>query len=142
MQSEDDLRALAKIATLLLAFGLICNLLNLYWFCYEWFESKGWTLAIFDRILRNLNEQSGFFTQPLYSKLAALLLLGCFCLGTRGVKSFSVSWSGILGFCAAGATLFFSNGWLLSLSCSPGIRTALYALTLFGGYLLLLTAGV
>lgn len=69
-------------------------------------------------------------------------MLGTFVLGTRGVKSFSVSWPGILGLGATGMCLFFFNTWLLSASYSVGTRTALYTASLFTGYLCLLTSGV
>lgn len=89
-----------------------------------------------------MNDTTGFFARPLNSKLFALLMLATFVLGTRGVKSFSVSWPGILGLGAAGACLFFFNTWLLGTPYTVGTRTALYATTLFAGFICLLTAGV
>lgn len=69
-------------------------------------------------------------------------MLAFFCLATRGVKSQHISWHGIVGLLAAGICLFFFNDGLLTISAGIKARTMLYAATLLGGYLLMLTAGV
>ena len=41
MQQEDDLRGLAKTMDLMRALSILFVVINIYWFCYEWFAQTG-----------------------------------------------------------------------------------------------------
>lgn len=141
MQHEDDLRALAKVAAFIAAVGIVCNIMNIYWFCYEWFRELGWTFDAFDRTLRGFQTTTELFSTPLYSKLFALLMLLISCLGIKGVKSQKIGWRQIIVVGSVGAFVYFFNSWLLDIPASVGTRFWLYTLTLFVGYACMLTAG-
>lgn len=87
MQGEDDLRGLAKIMAFMRAVSIIIVLMHLYWFCYGFFLERGWTLEIINKMLGNFQRTAGLFSNTLYTKVFALLLLALSCLGTKELKT-------------------------------------------------------
>lgn len=140
MQGEDDLRGLAKIMAFMRAVSILLVLMHFYWFCYGFFQQRGWTLEVIAKILTNFDRTAGLFGNTLYTKVFALVLLALSCLGTKGVKNEKITWTKICIALAVGFVLFFLNFPLLKLSA--GIATTLYILTTGLGYIALLMAGV
>ena len=140
MQGEDDLKGLAKIMAFMRAVSIIIVLMHFYWFCYGFFAERGWTLEIVSKILTNFNRTAGLFSNTLYTKIFALVLLALSCLGTKGVKNEKITWAKIYTALTIGFILFFLNMPLLKLSA--GIATTLYILTTALGYIALMVAGV
>ncbi len=140
MQGEDDLRGLAKIMAFMRAVSIIMVLIHFYWFCFGFFAQRGWTLEIIAKILINFNRTAGLFSNTLYTKIFALVLLALSCLGTKGVKNEKITWGKIYAALVIGFILFFLNAPLLKLS--TGIATSLYILTTSLGYIALMMAGV
>lgn len=140
MQGEDDLRGLAKIMAFMRAVSILLVLMHLYWFCYSFFLERGWTLELINKILGNFNRKAGLFSNALYTKTFALVLLALSCLGTKGVKNEKITWSKIYVALGAGFVLFVLNGWLLQLPTKMG--TFFYILTIASGYIALMMAGV
>lgn len=140
MQGEDDLRGLAKIMAFMRAVSIIIVLMHFYWFCYSFFDQRGWTLKVIGKILTNFNNTAGLFTHTIYSKIFALLLLALSCLGTKGVKDEKITWTKIYVALIFGIVFFFLNGPLLKLSAQ--LASFLYMLTSGMGYIALLMAGV
>lgn len=140
MQGEDDLRGLAKIMAFMRATSIIITLMNMYWFCYSFFDERGWTLTIINKILYNFNRTAGFFSHPLNSKLFSFVLLALSCLGTKGVKNEKITWSKISIVLTIGILLYFFSALLLKLSLS--IAVFLYIFLTACGYILLMMAGV
>ena len=140
MQGEDDLRGLAKIMAFMRAVSILLVLMHLYWFCYGFFMERGWTLEVINKILGNFDRTAGLFSQNLYTKVFALILLALSCLGTKGVKNEKITWSKIYVALAIGFVLFFLNTPLLKLSIIT--TTFFYILTTALGYVALMVAGV
>ena len=140
MQGEDDLRGLAKIMAFMRAVSVLLVLMHLYWHCYGFFAERGWTLAVINNILGNFDRTAGLFSQTLYSKIFAVILLALSCLGTKGVKSEKITWSKIYVALGIGFILFFLNTPLLKLSVNAA--TFLYIFTTGLGYIALMVAGV
>ncbi|ALR29225.1 conjugal transfer protein TraG [Chryseobacterium sp. IHB B 17019] len=140
MQGEDDLRGLAKIMAFMRAVSIILILMHFYWYCYGFFLEQGWTLEIINKILQNFQKTASLFSHTLYTKIFALVLLSLSCLGTRGAKNEKITWRKIHTAWAVGFVLFFFNIPLLKLPVE--IAAFFYGLTLMGGYILLLMAGV
>lgn len=140
MQGEDDLRGLAKIIAFMRAVSIILVLMHLYWFCYGFFMEIGWTLGVVNKILGNFDRTAGLFSQNLYTKVFALVLLALSCLGTKGVKNEKITWPKIYVALAIGFILFFLNFPLLKLPLLTA--TFLYILTTALGYIALMVAGV
>ncbi|MGE8534431.1 MAG: conjugal transfer protein MobC [Chryseobacterium sp.] len=140
MQGEDDLRGLAKIMAFMRAVSIILVLMHLYWFCYGFFAQQQWTLEIINKILHNFNKTAGLFSQPIYSKLFAIVLLALSCLGTKGVKNEKITWKKISIVFYIGFILFFLNSILLQSASS--FTPVLYILSTGSGYILLMQAGV
>lgn len=142
MQQEDDLRALEKIVQFARALGIVFLGLNIYWFCYDWFAHYGLTAPVVDRIFWNLQQSTGLFTWSSITKFCALFFLVLGCYGTRSVRDGKPSKRQILLLALAGFFLLFGNDPLRSLPAGLEVRFWSYVLTLLGGYLALLTAGV
>ena len=140
MQGEDDVRGLAKIMAFMRAVSILLVLMHFYWFCYGFFFERGWTLELINKILGNFQRTASLFSNTLYSKLFALVLLALSCLGTKGVKNEKITWAKIYTALAIGFVLFFLNTPLLRLS--SGMATSLYILTTSLGYIALMVAGV
>ncbi|WP_425474806.1 conjugal transfer protein MobC [Niabella insulamsoli] len=140
MQGEDDLRGLAKIMGFMRAVSILLMLMHFYWYCYGFFLERGWTLEIVNKILGNFNRSASLFSNTLYTKIFALVLLALSCLGTKGVKNEKITWTKIYTFLSIGFVLFFLNSPLLQLSAE--LATALYILTSSLGYIALMVAGV
>ena len=140
MQGEDDLRGLAKIMAFMRAVSILLILMHLYWYCYEFFVERGWTLEVINKILGNFQRTAGLFSHTLYTKIFAIVLLALSCLGTKGVKNEKITWPKIYVTLGIGFVLFFLNTPLLKLL--PIIGTFFYILTLALGYIALLMAGV
>ncbi|MFD0701931.1 conjugal transfer protein MobC [Myroides pelagicus] len=139
MQSEDDLKALAKILAFMRAVSIIIMLMHLYWYCYSFFLNLGITHAVVDRILINFNQTAGLFSHLLYTKLFCLVLLSLSLWGGKGVKHEKITVSKILGVFTVGFSLFFFNFFLLDFGYSWS--TILYMASTFLGYILLLVSG-
>ena len=142
MSQEDDLRALAKIMDFLRAVSIILVVMNVYWFCYEAIRLWGVDIGVVDRILMNFNRTAGLFHSILYTKVFAVILLALSCLGTKGVKGEKITWERIWAVLATGFVLFFLNWWILALPLPIEAVTALYILTVGGGYVCLLMGGL
>ena len=142
MQQEDDLRALEKIVQFARALGIVFLGLNSYWFCYDWFAHHALTAPDVDRIFWNLQQSTGLFTWSSITKLCALFFLVLGCYGTRSVRDGKPSKRQILLLALTGFFLLFGNDPLRSLPAGLEVRFWSYVLTLLGGYLALLTAGV
>lgn len=140
MQGEDDLRGLAKIMAFMRAVSILLVLMHFYWFCYEFFVQREWTLEVIGKILINFNRTAGLFSSSFYTKAFALILLALSCLGTKGVKNEKITWSKISTVLTIGLIFFFLNTPLLKLSTA--LATLLYILTTSVGYIALMVAGV
>lgn len=137
MQGEDDLRGLAKIMAFMRAVSIILVLMHFYWYCFGFFTAHGWTLELVNRILKNFNRTAGLFSNVLYTKVFALILLALSCLGSKGVKNEKITWPKIYTALGVGSVLFFLNTPLLKFQTS-----FLYILTTSLGFIVLMVAGV
>uniref|UniRef100_A0AB33JF34 Conjugal transfer protein MobC n=1 Tax=Prevotella sp. GTC17262 TaxID=3236797 RepID=A0AB33JF34_9BACT len=142
MQQEDDLRALAKIMDFLRAVSIILVVMNVYWYCYDAIRQWGFNIGVVDRILMNIQRIAGLFGSILYTKLFSALLLALSCLGTKGVKGETITWSRIWTVLAIGFVLFFLNWWILYLPLPFMANAVLYIMTLSAGYVCMLMAGL
>jgi len=140
MQGEDDLRGLAKIMAFMRAVSILLVLMHLYWFCYDYFINRGWTLEVLSKILSNFQRSAGLFSHTLYTKVFAMILLALSCLGSKGVKSQKITWTKIYIALVIGFVLFFLNTPLLKLSITTA--TISYILSTGVGYIALMVAGV
>ncbi|MDM1679883.1 YWFCY domain-containing protein [Myroides odoratimimus] len=139
MQSEDDLKALAKILAFMRAVSILIILMHLYWYCYSFFLNLGITHNVVDRILVNFNRTAGLFSHLLYTKLFCLVLLSLSLWGGKGVKHEKITVSKIIGVFTVGFSLFFFNFFLLDFGYVWS--AILYIASTFLGYISLLVSG-
>ena len=142
MAQEDDLRALGKVMDFMRGISVIFLLINCYWFCYEAFNTWGFTLGIIDKILMNFQRTTGLFSSILWTKLFCVVFLALSCLGTKGMKEEKITWAKIWTVLFSGFAFFFLNWWLLVLPIGKVGAASLYIFTLSIGYICLLMGGV
>ncbi len=142
MQNEDDLRGLAKVMDFMRAISILFVVIHIYWYCYQSFVNWGINIGIVDKILLNFQRTAGLFSHILITKVFAVVFLALSCLGTKGVRDEKISWGKIIAFLIAGFILFFLNWWMLYLPLSLSTNATFYILSMAGGYLCLLVAGV
>lgn len=142
MQNEDDLRGLAKVMDFMRAISILFVVINIYWFCYQSIVNWGINIGVLDKILLNFQRTAGLFSHILITKVFAVVFLALSCLGTKGVKEEKVTWGKINAFLIAGFILFFLNWWMLYLPLPLSANATFYILSMAGGYLCLLVAGV
>ncbi|PAM94643.1 conjugal transfer protein TraG [Flavobacterium sp. IR1] len=140
MQGDDDLRGLAKIMAFMRAVSILIVLMHLYWYCYSFFLERGLTVETLNTILNSFDRKAALFTNALYTKIFAVLLLALSCLGTKGVKNEKITWTKIFSAFCIGFVFFFFNTSLLMLP--KEIAAFFYILTLGLGYVALMLAGV
>ena len=140
MAQEDDLRALGKIADFSRTMGFALLFLNLYWFCYVFFESYGWSSAISDKLLLDLSK-TGLFEYAINTKLGGLVLLVLSCMGIKGKKSEKMEWKQIIIIGGIGVVLFFFND-LYNYAELSILSVVIYTLTMFIGYVCLMVAAI
>lgn len=142
MQQEDDLRGLAKVMDFMRAISIVFVVINIYWYCYYAVLEWNINIEVVNKILLNFDRTAGLFGNMVYTKLFAVVFLALSCLGTKGVKEEKITWPKIYVFLTIGFILFFMNWWILDLPL-PSIATAgFYILTISGGYIFLLMAGL
>ena len=142
MQNEDDLRGLVKVMDFMRAISILFVVINIYWFCYQSIVNWGINIGVVDKILLNFQRTAGLFSHILITKIFAVVFLALSCLGTKGVKEEKVTWTKIYIFLVLGFILFFLNWWLLYLPLPFSANATFYILSMAGGYLCLLVAGV
>ena len=142
MQSEDDLRGLAKVMDFMRAISIMLVLIHIYWYCHAYFVSMNYTVSVVDKILLNFQDNTGLFNHTIITKFFVVLFLALSCLGTKGVKNQKVTWGKITLFLFLGILFFFINWWILDLMLSLSSITILYTFTMSIGYLFLLLSGV
>ena len=142
MQSEDDLRGLAKVMDFMRAISIMLVLVHIYWYCHAYFVSMNYTVSVVDKILLNFQDNTGLFNHIIITKFFSVLFLALSCLGTKGVKNQKVTWTKITLFLVLGILFFFINWWILDLMLSLSSITILYTFTMSIGYLFLLLSGV
>ena len=142
MQSEDDLRGLAKVMDFMRAISIVLVLIHIYWYCHAYFVSMNYNIGVVDKILLNFQSNIGLFNHNLITKLFAVLFLALSCLGTKGVKNQKVTWGKIMLFLVFGVLFFFINWWILDLRLPVSSQVMLYTFSMTTGYLFLLLSGV
>ena len=130
------------ILNMLLFMSLALIGFHLYFFCYDTLARIGFSFALLDRFILSIDRATHLFSHPLYSKLAALLLLGIWAFGNKTRKKLDVTWAKVAKVGIGGAVLLLLNGQLLRLTwLSAEVRNGAYLLTTVLGYLLLIRAG-
>jgi hypothetical protein len=142
MQQEDDLRGLAKVMEFMRAISIVFVVINIYWYCYYAVQEWNLGIEVVNKILLNFDRTAGLFGNILYTKLFAVVFLALSCLGTKGVKEEKITWPKIYVFLAIGFILFFMNWWILDLPLPSAATTGFYILTMSGGYICMLMAGL
>lgn len=138
----EDEKGLRKIMEFMRLFALVFLALNIYYYCFGYFKSMGWTPAVVEHILESFTRNTFLFKASWVSKTFAVVFLVLSCLGTRGRADQQLKGGQVAGYAAIGLGLIYGADVLRSLSLGAGLLTLLYTLVVAGGFLLLLSAGM
>ena len=140
--SQEDARGLGKTIDFMRAVSLLFLVMNIYYFCYPFFHQLGCTNGIVDKILVNLQQDTGVFTHSLVTKSFCLMFLFFSSMGARGRRQIEMSWRRIGCFLTAGLSHYFGSELLLVSGWDIRPTTLLYVSVVTAGYICLLTAGM
>ena len=138
----EDERGLRKIMELMRLLALVFIALNIYYYCFGYFRSAGWTPAVVEHMLDSFTRHTFLFQASWVSKTFAVVFLLLSCLGTKGRADEQRKSSHVAGLAALALGLIYGADWLRSLDLGAGLATLLYAGAVAGGFLLLLSAGL
>lgn len=137
----EDEKALKKIMDFMRLFAIVLLGINIYYYCYGYFQSMGWSSATVERIMGQLTKNSFLFKASWVSKALAVVFLLLSCLGTKGRKDEKVKGISVVGYGLIGCALVFGSDFIRSIPMSPQVATSLYTVLIAVGFLLLLSAG-
>ena len=89
--SQEDARGLGKTTDFMRAVSILFLVMNVYYFCYPFFHRLGCTNGMADRILLNLQRDTGLFTHSLVTKSFCLMFLLFSAMGARGRREMEMS---------------------------------------------------
>lgn len=89
--SQEDARGLGKTIDFMRAVSILFLIMNVYYFCYPFFYRVGYTNGMVDKILLNLQRDTGLFTHSLVSKGFCLMFLFFSVMGARGRREAEMS---------------------------------------------------
>lgn len=124
------------------AVSILFLVMNVYYFCYPFFHRLGCTNGMADRILLNLQRDTGLFTHSLVTKSFCLMFLLFSAMGARGRREMEMSRLRIGCVLICGLSFYFSSELLLTSPWDIRLVTLLYVSAVTAGYICLLTAGM
>lgn len=140
--SQEDARGLGKTIDFMRAVSILFLVMNVYYFCYPFFHRLGCTNGMVDRILLNLQRDTGLFTHSLVTKSFCLMFLLFSSMGARGRRQMEMSRRRIGCVLIFGLLFYFSSELLLASGWDIRLVTLLYVFAVVTGYICLLTAGM
>jgi hypothetical protein len=138
----EDEKAMRKIMELMRAFAILMLLLNIYYYCFEFFRQAGLHSATSDQVFRNFATKTVLFKASWVSKSFAVIALLLSCFGTSGRKDEKVQGGQVAGYAILGLAFMFGSDLVLNLGLAPSLATSIYTATLTGGFIFLLSAGL
>ena len=136
---END-QALRRILDMTRLISLALLGLHFYYFCYTAFEQWKLVSTFSDRILENIFK-TGLFSTFSRTKQIALAFLAISLLGAKGKKEERLSTKTSLIYILIGVTIYFFNGWILSLPAQPVFVSTMYIAISVIGFMLILSGG-
>ncbi|GAB3720496.1 conjugal transfer protein MobC [Hymenobacter agri] len=137
----EDEKGLKKIMEFMRLLAIALLVVNIYYFCFGYFKSMGWSHKVIETIMGNFTRNTFLFKASWISKAMAAVFLLLSCLGTKGRADEKLQGKTILGYAVIGVALLFGSDVVRSMSMSPGLATIIYVAAVSGGFLLLLSAG-
>ncbi|GAB3327571.1 conjugal transfer protein MobC [Hymenobacter humi] len=137
----EDEKGLKKIMEFMRLFAIVLLAVNIYYFCFGYFKSMGWSHKIIETMMGNFTRNTFLFKASWISKAMATVFLALSCLGTKGRADEKLQGKTIVGYALIGLALMFGSDVVRSIPMSPGLATLIYTAAVSGGFLLLLSAG-
>ena len=85
MNTGENITGLRKIIDFIRLVSIAVLVIHVYFFCYEAFETWGYTFKITDRIIQSI-ANTGLFDSLIKSQLIAMGLLAVSLIGAKGRK--------------------------------------------------------
>lgn len=137
--NENEI-GLKKIMDMTRLISVAVLLLHYYDSCYMFFEEKGWTHWITNRILDNVH-RTGLFNNFHNAKFIALAFLTISLLGTKAKKGEEFNYRLALAYLLTGTAIYFISALLFRLPASNTTIAVSYMIICSLGFILFLTGG-
>src|SRR4051812_40090160 len=115
MHTGENEQGLRKILDMTRMISILLLGLHFYYYCYGAFHAMGWSAALSDRLLLNI-QNTGLFSSFMKSKSLSLAFLAISLLGTRGRKDEKLSHKTAIAYLATGLLLYFLSGFILMIN--------------------------
>lgn len=140
MRTNENEMGLKTIMDMTRLISVAVLLLHFYDSCYVFFQEKGWTHAIGNKILDNIH-RTGLFTNLHKAKFIALGFLALSLLGVKAKKGEEFNYRLAIAHLITGLTLYFISGLLFWLQASNTIIALSYMAVTTLGFIFILTGG-
>jgi hypothetical protein len=137
--NENEI-GLKKIMDMTRLISVAILLLHYYDSCYVFFQEKGWTHAIGNKILSNIHH-TGLFSSFHKAKFIAVGFLALSLLGVKAKKGEQFNYRLALSYVLVGVVLYFISGLLFLLQTTSNIITISYISLTSLGFIFFLTGG-
>ncbi|MBZ4187675.1 YWFCY domain-containing protein [Niabella beijingensis] len=140
MNTNENEMGLRKIMDMTRLISVVVLLLHFYDSCYVFFQERGWTHAISNKILDNIH-RAGLFTSFHKAKFIALGFLALSLLGVKAKKGEEFNYRLAIAYLITGLTLYFISGLLFWLQATNIIIALSYMGVTAIGFIFILTGG-
>lgn len=140
MQTGENEQALRKIIDMSRIISMVLLVIHCYFYCHSTLENWGYTVALVDKVLINL-ESTGLFNSIWHSKLFSLLFLFISLFGVNGKKEEGINVKVVLSTLFIGLLLFLSLHFVFYFFRSSEITTIIYGIGMLIAFLMIITGG-
>lgn len=138
--TNENEMGLKKIMDMTRLISVVILLLHFYDSCYVFFQERGWTHAVTNKILDNIH-RTGLFANFHKAKFLALGFLALSLLGVKAKKGEEFNYRLAIAYLVTGLTLYFISGLLFWLHASNTLITLFYITVTTLGFIFFLTGG-
>lgn len=140
MKTNENEIGLKKIMDMTRLISVAVLLLHFYDSCYVFFQERGWTHAISNKVLDNIH-RTGLFSSFHKAKFIALGFLALSLLGVKAKKGEAFNYRMAIAYLITGSALYFISGLLFRLPATATVIAVSY-MTITGlGFIFFLTGG-
>ena len=140
INTNENEMGLKKIMDMTRLISVAILLLHFYNSCYVFFQDKGWTHAISNKILDNIH-RAGLFSSFHKAKFLALGFLSLSLLGVKAKKGEAFNYRLAIAYLISGLVLYFISGLIFRLQASSTVIALSYMALTTLGFILFLTGG-
>jgi len=140
MRTNENEIGLKKIMDMTRLMSVAILLLHFYATCYVFFQARGWTHPVTDKVLDNVY-RTGLFNSFHKAKILALVFLALSLLGVKAKKGEAFNYRLAWAYLLTGIVLYFVSGLLFYLQTSNAVIAISYMTVTSLSFIFFLTGG-